>query len=529
VRGTVERIIGMFAIALWDRQERALYLIRDRLGIKPLYWCESDGRVLFGSELKALRADEGFRPVLDREALCAYMRFGYIPAPRTIYRGVEKLPPGVILTLREGQAPAIEPFWSLAEVARAGQSARLDMGEEEAAQRLDTVLRDAVKRRMMADVPLGAFLSGGIDSSTVVALMQAQSARPVRSFSIGFHEQGFDEAQHAAAVARHLGTDHTELYVSPEHALEVIPRLPAMYDEPFADNSQIPTFLVSEMTRRHVTVALSGDGGDELFGGYTRYFRGDTIWRAIDRMPRGAREMAAAGVRAVSPATWSALANLLPEAKRPFQFGPKMHKLASVLAGEPEASAFYRHVVSQWLDPASVVKGGVEPKGLMDDAGLKDVVPDFIERMQYIDTLTYLPDDILTKVDRASMAVSLEARVPMLDHRVVALSWSLPPALKAEDGRGKRVLRRVLDRYVPRALIERPKMGFSVPINAWLRGPLKGWAEALLDERRLAADGIFEPAPIRTRWQEHCAGTQDHQMALWSVLMFQAWKERWLP
>ena len=528
VRAMVERLIGMFAMALWDRRDRVLYLVRDRLGIKPLYWADFDGRVLFGSELKSLRADGDWAPALDRDALVAYLRFGYVPAPSTIYRGVQKLPPGTILVARDGGAPEITPYWSLADIARAGQSARLDASEDEAAAALDALLRDAVGRRMVADVPLGAFLSGGIDSSTIVALMQAQSPRPVRSFTIGFREQGYDEAQHAAAVARHLGTDHTELYVSPEHARAVIPNLPSIYDEPFADSSQIPTFLVSEMTRAHVTVALSGDGGDELFAGYTRYFRGDTLWRGVDVLPQRARDLAAAGVRALSPRTWTALAAFIPEKRRPAQFGDKMHKLANVLDGDGEASQFYRQVVSQWVDPARIVTGGVEPKGPMEDPRIRDLVPDFIERMQYLDTLTYLPDDILTKVDRASMAVSLEARVPLLDHRVVAFSWSLPPAMKAADGTGKRLLRRVLARYVPQELVERPKMGFSVPVNAWLRGPLRPWAEALLDERRLAADGIFQAAPILARWRQHLAGTHDWHLSLWPVLMFQAWKERWL-
>jgi len=529
VAATIERLIGMFAIAFWDRQERALYLVRDRLGIKPLYWTEQEGRLLFGSELKALRADAGWTPALDRDALAAYLRFAYVPAPHTIYRGVRKLPPGAILAARGAGAPTVTPYWSLAEIARAGQGARLALDEDAAAERLDALLRDAVGRRMVADVPLGAFLSGGIDSSTVVALMQAQSTRPVRSFSIGFREQGYDEAQHAAAVARHLGTDHTELYVAPEHAQSVIPRLPTMYDEPFADSSQIPTFLVSEMTRRHVTVALSGDGGDELFGGYHRYFRGKALWRAIERTPRPLRALAAAAVRVMPAAGWDAIGAAIPERRRPAQFGDKMRKLADLLAGAPEASAFYRSVVSLWVDPARVLLEGAEPAGPLDDPGIRALVPDFIERMQYLDTLTYLPDDILAKVDRASMAVSLEARVPLLDHRVVAFSWSLPPTLKAADGTGKRLLRRVLDRYVPRALIDRPKMGFAVPIHDWLRGPLRDWAEELLDERRMAGDGIFDPAPIRRCWREHLERRRDWQHPLWTILMFQAWKARWMP
>jgi asparagine synthase (glutamine-hydrolysing) len=525
----MRRLIGMFAIALWDRRERVLYLIRDRLGIKPLYWAEHEGRVIFGSELKALRAADGWTPELDRDALVSYLRLGYVPAPQTIYRGVRKLQPGIILTVPAAGVPELAPFWSLADVARAGQAERLSLSEDEAAERLDALLRDAIGRRMVADVPLGAFLSGGIDSSTVVALMQAQSTRPVRSFSIGFRERGYDEAQHAAAVARHLGTDHTELYVSPEHAQGVIPDLATLYDEPFADSSQIPTFLVAQMTRRHVTVALSGDGGDELFAGYTRYFRSQTLWRALEHVPQAARGLAASGVRALSPSMWNALGAVVPRSVRPAQFGDKMHKLAGVLAGEPEASAFYRQVISLWVDPASVVIGGVEPEGAYQDTRIKGLVPDFVERMQYLDTITYLPDDILTKVDRASMAVSLEARVPLLDHRVVAFAWSLPTAMKGADGGGKRLLRRVLDRYVPRELVERPKMGFAVPINDWLRGSLRDWAEPLLDARRLESDGIFRPEPIRQRWQEHLSGAHDWQYPIWAVLMFQAWKERWLP
>jgi asparagine synthase (glutamine-hydrolysing) len=528
VEATIKRLIGMFAIALWDRRERALYLVRDRLGIKPLYWTEFDGRLLFGSELKALRADRSWAPELDRDALLAFLRFGYVPAPDTIYRRVQKLPPGTILHVPAGSPPVVMPYWSLQEIACQGQSARFLGNEEEAAETLDALLRDAIQRRMVADVPLGAFLSGGIDSSTVVALMQAQSTRPVRTFSIGFHEQEYNESENAAAVARHLGTEHTELYAEPRHALDVIPLLADMYDEPFADSSQLPTYLVSKMTRAHVTVALSGDGGDELFAGYTRYFRGQGLWQAIDATPRPLRTLAARGIWALPPAAWSAAAAAIPEQRRPVQFGDKMHKLAGVLAGEPEASAFYRQIVSQWADPASVVRGARERPGLLDDARIRSLVPDFVERMQYLDTLTYLPDDILTKVDRASMAVSLEARVPLLDHRVVAFSWSLPPAMKAGSGIGKRLLRSVLHRYVPRELVDRPKMGFAVPLDRWLRCELRDWAESLLDQRRLEQEGILDSTAIRRRWTDHLAGKRNWQASLWAVLMFQAWKERWL-
>ncbi len=522
VEATVKRLIGMFAMALWDRQERTLYLVRDRLGIKPLYWTQTTaGALLFGSELKALRAFPGFRAELDRDALTSYLRFAYVPGNRSIYRGVQQLAPGAILTARAGKPPELQAFWNLEDIARQGQAARFNGSEEEAAAELDELLSDAVKRRMIADVPLGAFLSGGIDLSTVLALMQKSSTRPVRSFSIGFREKGFDEAKHAASVAKHLGTDHTELYVSPDHARGVIPRLPEMYDEPFADPSQIPTSLVSEMTRKHVTVALSGDGGDELFAGYNRYFRSEAVRRFLETVPRAARGLMASAATALPPAAWNALGSwAMP------QFGDRLHKLAGVMAGMPED--FYRLTVTHWPEPEKVVLGGAEPKGLLWDERVKDLVPDPVERMQYFDTLTYLPDDILTKVDRASMAVSLEARVPLIDHRVVAFSWRLPPAMKARGGVGKRLLRRVLDRYVPRNLIERPKMGFGVPIDSWLRGPLKDWAETLLAEKRLGAEGVFNPAPIREKWREHLSGTRNWQYPLWTVLMFQSWKERWL-
>ena len=527
IEATVERLIGMFTFAAWDRSERVLYLVRDRLGIKPIYWARFGGLLLFGSELKALRAHPGWRPELNRDALAAYLRYSYVPSPLTIYQGVNKLPPGTILRARSGEEPRITPFWDLKRIAMDGQRDRFPGNEEEAADRLDALLNDAVSRRMEADVPLGAFLSGGIDSSTVVALMQANSTRPVRTFTIGFQEKDYDEAGHAAAVARHLGTDHTELYVSPEHARDVIPRLPEIYDEPFSDSSQIPTFLVSEMTRKHVAVALSGDGGDELSAGYNRYFQARTIVPLLERMPPKLRALGASAIRALPPSAWSALFMAVPRRFRPPQAGDKMHKLASVLT--KVGDGYYQSLVSHWTEPERIVAGGREPDGLFSDPRVREAVPDLIERMQYLDTLTYLPDDILTKVDRASMAVSLEARVPLLDHRVVAFSWSLPPAMKVKNGAGKWLLRQVLYRYVPPDLVDRPKMGFGVPIDVWLRGPLRDWAEDLLDERRLKAEGILNPAPIRAKWSEHLAGKINWQYLIWDVLMFQAWKARWLP
>jgi asparagine synthase (glutamine-hydrolysing) len=528
LEATVKRLIGMFAIALWDRKERRLSLARDRLGIKPLYYAADDRRVAFGSELKALAAAPGWKPVLDADAAAAYMRFGYVPQPHTIYRGVHKLPPGHILTLGPEGEPTLAAFWSLRPFAAAGAKRALapfDPVEEE--ERLDALLRDAVRRRLIADVPLGAFLSGGIDSSTVVALMQQASDRPVRTFSIGFREKGYDESGHARAVAAHLGTDHTEFVVEARHALDVVPKLPEMFDEPFADSSQIPTYLVSALARRHVTVALSGDGGDEVFAGYNRYFWGDLLWRRMAAVPVTLRRLAACATRMVPAGVWDTAFAAVPRRWRPPQPGDKMHKLARVVAYD-RPDQLYHRLVSQWTEPERVMAQGAEPPGPFSDPTLAADIPNFIQRMQYVDTVTYLPDDILVKVDRATMAVALEGRVPLLDHRVVEHAWSLPLAAKVEGATGKMLLRRVLRRYVPDRLVERPKMGFGVPIGDWLRGPLREWAETLLAPRRLAAEGVLNPQPVGALWRQHLAGANNWQYPLWTVLMFQAWRERWI-
>jgi asparagine synthase (glutamine-hydrolysing) len=521
VERTAERLIGMFAFALYDRATRTLSLVRDRLGIKPLYWGAFDGLFLFGSELKPLRKHPGWRPVLDRDAVSAFMRHNYVPAPHSIYRGVRKLTPGTILTVVDGVPGTERPFWSFDEVVTRGQQQRSRHTDRSATDGLDRLLDDAVRRRMIADVPLGALLSGGVDSSLVTALMQANSTRPIRTFSIGFAEQGFDEAPYAKAVAQHLGTDHTELYVEPGHALDVVPKLPDWYDEPFADSSQLPTFLVCELTRRHVTVVLSGDGGDELFAGYKRYELGRTMWKAADIAPAWLRQPAAAAARRLSPAAWDGLGRLLPARLRPVNLGPRVHSLAGRIdLADPDA--MYRQMLSHWHAPDALVRGGHEPKGVLWNPAARCLVPDFGERMQYYDTLTYLPDDILTKVDRASMAVSLEARVPLLDHRVVEFAWTLPPDFKWRNGQSKWLLRQVLDRYVPRPLIDRPKMGFGVPFDQWIRGPLRGWAEDLLSEARFGRDQLLDPVPIRERWAAHLAGA-NWGYPLWNVLMLHAW------
>ena len=525
VEPALRRANGMFAFSLWDRQTRTLSLARDRLGIKPLYWGAFGGLFLFGSELKSLRMHDGWRPEIDRDALATYMRWGYVPAPLSIYRGVFKLEPGSILRIAPGGKPEISAYWDIAEVERAGRAARTSSNGASAIERMHELLNDAVRRQLVSDVPLGVFLSGGIDSSTVTALMQANSGRPIKSFSIGFRETGFDEAEAAKAVARHIGTDHTELYVEPAHALEVVPGLATHYDEPFGDPSQIPTYLLSEMTRQHVTVALSGDGGDEVFAGYDRYFLAQTVNRWIGRIPRTARRPLACAMRAVPAGVGNALGRYLMPRRGFSQPGDKLHRLAAMLLeGE---DGVYREMLTHWRAPEELVLEGSDAKGPLWDADLPHRLPDALERMQYLDTITYLPDDILTKVDRASMAVSLEARVPLLDHRVVELAWQLPSQLKAKDGRGKWLLRQVLYKHVPRALVDRPKMGFAVPIGEWLRGPLRDWAEDLLDETRMRKDGILRTDVVRRSWDDHLGGRRNWQYQLWDVLMFQAWHRRW--
>ena len=521
VHATVRRLIGMFAFALWDRETRRLWLVRDRLGIKPLYWGQFGRFLLFGSELKALRAHPGWPVEINRDAIAAFVRFNYIPAPHSIYHNIYKLPPGAILEFDGRGEPRIERFWTLDDTIREARRNRFTGSDAEAEEELVTVLGGAVGRRMIADVPLGAFLSGGINSSTVVSLMQFQSARPVRTFSIGFQEEEYNEAHYAKAVARHLGTDHTELYVTYDEAREVVPKLSQMYDEPFADSSQIPTYLISALTRRYVTVALSGDGGDEVFCGYNRYFHALAIRPYLSSLPEWLRRTCSALIRATPPATWNRAQLLVPSRMRMPNIGEKLHKLASTMLQDEDQT--YLQLLSQFHQPNAIVNGGIEPPTIIASEATKQFVPDYVERMQYLDTLTYLPDDILTKVDRASMAVSLEARVPIIDHRVVELAWRFPPRMRFRDGKSKWILRQVLRRFVPDNLIDRPKMGFGVPVDHWLRGPLREWAEDLLSETSLARDGLFNPSPIRVRWKAHLQGSENWQYSLWTILMIQAW------
>jgi asparagine synthase (glutamine-hydrolysing) len=514
VEAAVGRFIGMFAIALWDRLQQKLYLVRDRMGVKPLYLGRFGTTFMFASELKAFRAHPDFESDIDRDALAAYFKYAYVPAPYTIYKNVEKVMPGTIVAISSDGSVERTTYWSASAAAARGVANRFRGTEVEAANQLDTLLHDAVGLRMIADVPLGVFLSGGVDSSVVTAVMQAQASQPVKTFSIGFLEHGYDEAVHAAAVARHLGTQHTELYVTPSECMDVIPRLAEMYDEPFADSSQIPTHLVSAMARQHVTVSLSGDGGDELFAGYYRYFKGQRAWKTMSRLPRAVRSASARLMGSVSKPTWDRLL-------RKKRAGDRIHKLGRILQAKDEDTMYFE-LVSHWRD---LVVQGREPRLPLDDRTSWPPLTDPIERMMYFDQVTYLPDDILAKVDRASMAVSLEAREPLLDHRLVEFAWTIPLSMKIRGGKGKWLLREVLYRYVPRELIERPKMGFGAPIGEWLRGPLKEWAEALLDERRLREEGFLDAPMVRAAWNEHLSERGDWEVYLWMVLMFQAWYE----
>ncbi len=501
----VRRFIGMFAIALWDRSEQTLHLVRDRIGVKPMYYGFSGRTFLFGSELKALRKHPDFHAVADPAAVAAYLRYLYVPAPLSIYDGICKQMPGTIITLRSGSRELeTRTYWSAADVAKHGVANRFRGTESDAADALDALLRDAVALRMVADVPLGVFLSGGVDSSLVTALMQAQATGPVKTFTIGFEEGAYDEAKYAAAIAKHLGTAHTELYVTAKDALDVIPLLPRMYDEPFADSSQIPTYLVSKMARRHVTVSLSGEGGDEVFGGYRRYFEGQRVLRTFGSMPSPLRRLLGRAMLAMPPRAWDRVMK---------QGSTQMPKLGRVLATH-DHSDLYFELMTHWRNAVPNAPEYPRASSPLDDP---------IERMMHLDQITYLPDDILAKVDRASMATSLEAREPLLDHRVVELAWTFPLEMKVRDGQGKQILRRVLDRYVPRTLIDRPKMGFKVPIDAWLRGPLREWAEELLSERKLREQGLLDVAMVRKVWNGSLAGRGASHDHLWAVLMLEAW------
>ena len=524
VPASLARLTGMFAFALWNKKRQVLTIARDRAGEKPLYYGHSGETFLFGSELKALVVHPDWKGEIDRNSLTLYMRYGYVPAPHSIFKSIFKLPPAHFVEVGKDQTGPIIPkcYWDLGKVAQNGMAARLEDAPDAIVDQLDARLRAAVGKQMEADVPLGAFLSGGIDSSTIVALMQAQSSQPVQTFTIGFDVPGYNEAENAKAVAAHLGTKHTELYLTPQDALDVVPRLPEIWDEPFADSSQIPTLLLAQMTRQHVTVALSGDAGDELFCGYNRYGQGYSLHRKLRSMPGPLRQMASAALSAVPAHAMDKLVQRLPARFRYPAVGDRLHKLARVI-NRAEGPEFYRALVSQFQDPADLVLHGAEPSTVLTRPEDWPDFTDFRECMMYLDTLTYLPDDILTKVDRASMAVSLETRVPFLDHDLIEWVWRLPMDVKLRNGQTKWALRQVLQRYVPSALVDRPKMGFGIPIEHWLAGPLKDWASALLGERLLREQGYLNVPMVRKMWTDHCSGKHRWHHQLWTVLMFQAW------
>ena len=514
----IKKMNGMFAFAYWDKHQRKLYLVRDRLGIKPLFWGLKNNIFYFASQLKALIIHPNWQGSIDRQALTSYFRYNYIPAPLSIYQGIYKLEPGHILIIDANQHLTEKQFWSLEAICQ--NRVLTSFNELEVFEKMDYLLQDAVKCRMYADVPLGAFLSGGIDSSTVVSLMQAQSTKPVKTFSIGFHEFSYNEATYAKAVAQHLKTDHHELYLHVDEAAKLIPQIPEWYDEPFADSSQIPTYLVSRLAREHVTVSLSGDGGDELFAGYDRYVLAEKLWSRLAGLPISFKKSASKLIYSFNPTTWDKIAKIIPRRWRPLRLGDKAHKFAALLV--QSSNDLYKNLVSLWEKPTELVVGGSEiflfPQPITN--------LNFVEQMQYIDSVTYLPDDILTKVDRASMAVSLETRVPLLDYRLVEFVWTLPLQFKLRNGETKWILRRILEKYVPHQLLERPKMGFGVPIDQWLQGQLRGWAEDLLSIRKLQEDNLLNSQLIRQRWKEHLSAKRNWQYSLWGVLMFQLWREQ---
>ena len=521
IEKTVSRLIGMFAFVIWDRRAQTLIMVRDRVGIKPLYWTQNRGTLIFGSELKSLTQHPKCPTTLNHNSVASYLRKAYINGPESIYKNVNKLLPGHILTIKKGGTPSIKQYWSLKDITLQAQSNQFSGSDKEATEQLDTLMTDAISKRMIADVPLGTFLSGGIDSSTVTAIMQKQSAEPVKTFSIGFDDIKYNEANYAAEVSRHLGTEHTELYVTPREALEVIPSLHTMYDEPFSDTSQIPTYIVSKMTRQHVTVALSGDGGDELFAGYTRYFATHR-YRKILNQPQMLRNLEASLLESITPEIANRLAKILPQRLGALLGGRNLHRIPPFLRSG-QLSSMYKRTRSRTENPAELLISGDElPDPIWEQVDSMSFNDDFA-MMQFIDMLDYLPGDILTKLDRASMAVSLEARVPLLDHRIVEFACTLPENMRYRNGEGKWLLKQVLAKYLPETLIDRPKMGFGVPIGNWIKGPLKDWAEDLLSEQSLIQTGVFNPHPIRARWQEHKAGKINWAHNLWDVLIMQDW------
>jgi asparagine synthase (glutamine-hydrolysing) len=533
IKKTIQYCVGMFAFAVWDIERKTLILGRDRIGEKPLYygWLPSGEHLfaskksvfVFGSSLKSLRQFPKFNSNIDRYALGLYFKFNYVPAPYTIYQGIYKLEPGTLAEISNSSSEIkISQYWSLSDTILAAKQAPFNGSYLDAVNRLDQMLSEAVKNQMISDVPLGAFLSGGVDSSTIVALMQKQSSIPVKTFSIGFSEEGFNEAVHAKAVASHLGTDHTEMYVTASDAFGVIQHLPNIYDEPFSDSSQIPTFLVSQLARRSVTVSLSGDAGDELFCGYNRYSFTNRIWTKLKYCPTSIRKAIGAAALQISPSRYDDLFRGFSSRFGYSNVGDKIHKGASILGAE-SLEEIYFDLISHWKPSDDVIIGDSKPSAFAKDHScLLNMLGD-VEKMMFLDTITYLPDDILVKVDRAAMAVSLETRVPLLDHRVIEFAWSIPQQFKSGEGRSKRILRDVLHQYVPSQLIDRPKMGFGIPLGDWLRGPLRPWVESLLSEDRIRRDNLLNATVIQNKWKEHLSGKRNWAYHIWDVVMFQSW------
>ena len=540
IEKTLQQLVGMFAIAVWDFKEKRLFLIRDRFGEKPLYYGWSNGVFLFGSELKALQKYKRFSNQIDRGALSLYMKYMYVPTPYSIFRDIYKLEPGCILQIDKGTKPPTLPlfapfrdqginiaqWYSISNMAQAGQK-NLITDQNDAVDLIEKTLLESVRSQLISDVPLGAFLSGGIDSSVITALMQKVCKDPVKTFTIGFEESSFNEAIYAKEVSRHLGTEHHELYVTSSDAFKVIPHLPTLYDEPFADSSQIPTYLVSKLARESVTVSLSGDAGDELFGGYNRYLWGSRVWNKVRWMPLIVRQTLGVAINKISVNTWDSIGNSLPNSSRVSLMGDKAHRMAHRLKNVKSLDDVYHSLVTEgYKEDGLVVNDKAALITKLDNNDIVSGIVDFEHRMMLLDSLTYLPDDILTKVDRAAMGVSLETRIPFLDYRVAELAWRLPLDTKINNGETKWPIRQVLYKYVPKVLIERPKAGFAIPVGQWIRGPLREWAADLLNEERIRREGYFNPELVQQLWQQHLSGKYDWTPRLWAILMFQAWLDK---
>ena len=527
IEETLKIMVGMFSIALWDKKDRVLTLARDRMGEKPLYWGWNNNKLYFASELNSIKSHPDFVPSIDRGAIALLLRHNCIPAPYSIYQGIQKLPPASFISLSLNDkvtALSAKPvkYWNFDQIVESGNSQLLNLSDEDAADELEDLLVRSVKGQALSDVPIGALLSGGYDSSLVTALLQSVTTSPVNTFTIGFNDAAYNEAGHAKSIAKYLGTNHTELYVTPKDALDIIPSLPSIYCEPFSDSSQIPTFLVSKLASSHVKVCLGGDGGDELFGGYNRYLLAKKVWSRLSMLPRSLRGILSRFLTSFPPHQWDYVFQLFSGRYPLATPGDKIHKLASVLDVTDE-KGFYRSLTSHWANPSSIVLNSYEPKTLVSDGGSWPNVDCFEHAMMAMDAQTYMPDDILVKVDRAAMANSLETRSPLIDHRVVEYAWKLPLRMKIRDGNGKWLLRKVLYRHIPQSLLDRPKMGFGVPIHDWLRGPLRDWAESLLSYQRLENEGYFDASQVRLLWDQHLSGKKNNQHLLWDVLMFQGW------